>query len=488
MDIEEVDVDKLKIDVQTNYTYKTEAYDTFVGEVAPPKIPGGVEKPKINLVFHTKAKHKVYDLRWPKKLFSGLRGAHQVENERQVKSIMDEINTGKVNIFDAKPKIDEPKHLKDLFKRMITKLNRKVARPTDMEISKFKLDVEYKQLKKVEQKIWEVFFDHKDKHSDKGHRIDPLILDLNKDGKFDITGANQEGNGKIDGDTVSFDIDPTKQSWKHNSPGHRPGWYEGRRSSLCAPIPNGKAIYNTGKTKIFGPKGVWIDDPSQGQSAKIYDAQSKWVGEWVAADWGYSHGGRLGRYYFSPYDQNEQTEWMKPGSGDGFLVWDKNGNGIIDDNTEMMSEFDANGNKKFQNGFEKLAYYFDKDNDGVVKGAELSQLKVWVDIDGDAKTDKGELQELSKHGITEIVVPSKGKMVSSYTTEELVQQKKTQNLPVRRYLRPIWIQKNCHLTIIILHRFFFLMKIQPSQSQIVKTSLRKMIDTCFVSSQRLSWV
>ena len=31
---------------------------------------------------------------------------------------------------------------------------------------------------KQKQKIWEVFFDHKDKHSDKGHRIDPLILDL----------------------------------------------------------------------------------------------------------------------------------------------------------------------------------------------------------------------------------------------------------------------------------------------------------------------
>ena len=28
----------------------------------------------------------------------------------------------------------------------------------------------------------------------------------------------------------------------------------------------------------------------------------KWIGEWVAADWGYSHGGRLGRYYFDPHD------------------------------------------------------------------------------------------------------------------------------------------------------------------------------------------
>ena len=178
---------------------------------------------------------------------------------------------------------------------------------------------------------------------------------------------------------------------------------------------------------------------------------------------------------------------MKPGSGDGFLVWDKNGNGIIDDNTEMMSEFDANGNKVFQNGFEKLAYYFDKDNDGVVKGAELSQLKVWVDIDGDAKTDKGELQELSKHGITEIVVPSKGKMVSSYTTEELVQQKKTQESSGAKIsaadLDPKELPSDYNY-----HRYFYLMKIQPFQSQIVKTSLRRTTDTCFVSLQRLSWV
>ena len=157
-----------------------------------------------------------------------------------------------------------------------------------------------------------MFFDHKDKHSDKGHRIDPLILDLNMDGKFDITGANQEGNGKIDGATVNFDIDPSKQSWRRNSPGHRPSWYEGRKSHLCPPIPNGKAIYNTGKVENFGRKGVWKDNPKLGNQAKIYDSMQKWIGEWVAADWGYSHGGRLGRYYFDPHDQKEQTEWMKP--------------------------------------------------------------------------------------------------------------------------------------------------------------------------------
>ena len=73
------------------------------------------------------------------------------------------------------------------------------------------------------------------------------------DGKFDITGANQEGNGKIDGATVNFDIDPSKQSWKRNSQDTDQVGMK-VRSHLCPPIPNGKAIYNTGKVENFGRK------------------------------------------------------------------------------------------------------------------------------------------------------------------------------------------------------------------------------------------
>ena len=212
-------------------------------------------------------------------------------------------------------------------------------------------------------KVWEVFFDQR-QATGKGKQIDPLILDLNRDGKFDITGANQEGNGKIDGDTVSFDIDPSKQSWALNSPGHRPGYYEGRMSQDVAPVPDGKAIYNTGKsesTNKHGP-GRWTEDTSKGVSAKVYNSDGKWVGEWVARDWGRSVVVALDDTDFSPIDVKEETEWMK-GTGDGLLVWDKMV--IIDDNTEMMSEFDVNGNKVFQNGFEKLAFYFDVDKNGV---------------------------------------------------------------------------------------------------------------------------
>ena len=36
------------------------------------------------------------------------------------------------------------------------------------------INVKSKELTVTEQKIWEVFFDHKEEGSDKGHRIDPL--------------------------------------------------------------------------------------------------------------------------------------------------------------------------------------------------------------------------------------------------------------------------------------------------------------------------
>ena len=109
------------------------------------------------------------------------------------------------------------------------------------------------------------------------------------------------------------------------------------------------------------------------------------------------------------------------------MVWDINGNGKIDSNTEMMSEFDAEGNKVFQNGFEKLAHYFDNDNNGVIEGAELSELKFWVD-DGDAKTEKGELRELSEFGIQRITIPKKGELTSTTTAlkEQLIPPKAKQ--------------------------------------------------------------
>ena len=272
--------------------------------------------------------------------------------------------------------------------------------------------------------VWEVLFDTEsvnDVGTNTPTRIDPLIFDLNMDGQLDITGSNQEGNGTLDGDTVLFDMDPSQQGtsgWQLSSPGHRPGYYEGGSNSRAPGVPNGTAIYDTGKQESTNKAGLgqWFEDRSMGESADIFDDKGALVGQWRQDAWGESHGGRIGQYFWEPLsdgEHRERTEWIK-GTGDGFLVWDHNGNGIIDDNTEMMSEFDIEGNKTFSNGFEKLAHYFDHDNDGIIRGSELDGLKFWVD-DGDAITEEGELQSLDKYGITQINIPGEGSLQSEAT-------------------------------------------------------------------------
>jgi len=263
-----------------------------------------------------------------------------------------------------------------------------------------------------ELKVWEVFFDNQDQQTSGDgsqlisrpppRRSDPLVFDLNRDGKLDTTDGTQLGNGKMDGSTVLFDIDPTRESaerWEFRTRDFRPG------NGRCPAVPGGFVIYDNGSRENIASNGRWRENSSKGGSAIIYNAKGDKVGYWSGSE-----------YFWGPKGEQrekEETEWIQ-GTGDGFLVWDINGNGKIDSNTEMMSEFDADGNKVFENGFEKLQHYFDQDNNGVIEGKELEELKFWVD-DGDAKTEDGELRELSEFGIQRIVIPQKGQLESTTT-------------------------------------------------------------------------
>jgi hypothetical protein len=88
--------------------------------------------------------------------------------------------------------------------------------------------------------------------------------------------------------------------------------------------------------------------------------------------------------------------WLS--SGDAFLAIDANGNGKVDDISELFG-----GNKG--EGFAKLAT-FDTNADGVVDAsdADFAKLLVWQDLDGNHQTDAGELRTLAEAGIASLTV------------------------------------------------------------------------------------
>lgn len=92
----------------------------------------------------------------------------------------------------------------------------------------------------------------------------------------------------------------------------------------------------------------------------------------------------------------ERVSWV--GADDGLLALDVNGNGIIDDKSELFGDSGVNAN-----GFEALAD-LDTNNDGQINHLddEFDNLVIWVDADGDGITDLGELSGLIENQIDEI--------------------------------------------------------------------------------------
>jgi Ca2+-binding RTX toxin-like protein len=91
----------------------------------------------------------------------------------------------------------------------------------------------------------------------------------------------------------------------------------------------------------------------------------------------------------------EQTEWIS--GDDGFLAIDDNGNGVIDNNSELFGDY------AHANGFVKLKGY-DTNNDNVIDAndASYANLLIWQDANANGVTDAGELRTLAEAGISSI--------------------------------------------------------------------------------------
>lgn len=102
----------------------------------------------------------------------------------------------------------------------------------------------------------------------------------------------------------------------------------------------------------------------------------------------------------------DRVGWTKPGSGDALLVADGNGNGRVDDGSELFGTATLlTTGIRASNGFQALADV-DSNHDGRVDGGDntFSGLLVWTDVNHDGISDPGELKTLADEGITAVLL------------------------------------------------------------------------------------
>jgi hypothetical protein len=106
--------------------------------------------------------------------------------------------------------------------------------------------------------------------------------------------------------------------------------------------------------------------------------------------------------------------WPSPGSDQGFLVFDRDRNGLIESGLELFGDVTplswASSGPRAHHGFEALAFFDMPENggngDGWINANDLvhNHLQIWIDSNHDGVSQQGELQSLGNVGILAISV------------------------------------------------------------------------------------
>lgn len=114
------------------------------------------------------------------------------------------------------------------------------------------------------------------------------------------------------------------------------------------------------------------------------------------------------------------SSWIS--SDDGFLVIDRNNNGVIDDGLEMFGDSTLlSTGEPASNGFEALKE-LDTNGDGLIseEDQQFSDLKVWKDLNYDGVSEESELFSLSEVGVTSISVEYQNESTSLEDGSEII--------------------------------------------------------------------
>lgn len=107
------------------------------------------------------------------------------------------------------------------------------------------------------------------------------------------------------------------------------------------------------------------------------------------------------KFDFEGNGNRELTGWAD--SNDGFLALDLNGNGKIDDGTELFGNFTVVNGEVPGDAYRALRLY-DENNDNIIDDRDsiFEELLIWVDANSNGKSSRKELMSLSELEIASI--------------------------------------------------------------------------------------